>query len=95
MKPLNFYKNQFRSQFTYADAVKYVGYRTVRSVNLITPEEQAQRNYERLRYEQAKRDAEAMERKAARLTVMEVLKSFAILAAMLGSSILVITHYSH
>lgn len=95
MKATKFYKNQFRSEFTYADAAKYVDARTVRSVNLLTPEDRAQENWQRLRYEDAKRRAEAMERRDRQLSIQDAIVSFVIVASMFAASIIVLTHYSH
>lgn len=58
----NFHKNQFRSDFTYADAVRYIDERTVRSENLVTPRDRAEQNYRHLKYQDALRRQEEMER---------------------------------
>lgn len=96
MKSTKFYLNQFRGNaFTYADAVKYIGDRTVRSVNLSTPKDQAEQNWQQLRYEDCKRRAEAMERREAKLRVQDAIACFVVVLATFIAMAYVIAHYSH
>lgn len=91
-----FYKNQFKGgDFTYADAVKYVDSRTVRSVNLITPSEKAEQNWQQLKYEDAKRRAEQMYRHDVGLRVQDAIVSFVIVFITFAAMALVIANYSH
>lgn len=90
-----FYKNTFRSEFTYADAIRMVDSNTVQSVNLSTPQDQAQANYNRLKYEDAVRRAEEMDRHQAKLRVQDAVASFIIVAITFAAMAWVISHYSH
>lgn len=91
-----FYKNQFRgNDFTYADAIRMVDQNTVRSVNLITPEEKAEQNWQQLKYEDAKRKAEEMYKHELGLRVQDAVVSFIIVAVTFAAMAWVIEHYSH
>ena len=92
MKTTNLFKN---GDFTYADAIRMVDQNTVRSVNLITPAEKAEQNWQQLKYEDAKRKAEAMYKHEAKLRVQDAVISFIVVAVTFAAMAWVIEYYSH